>query len=56
MDAIRVTQFYKVIVINIGLFESKIEEEKHFGSVTEAAQYCDSINGKTDQMAVIVKM
>lgn len=50
------TNFYKVIVIAVDIFESKIVEEKHFGSKSDANNYKEYINNSTDFVGVVIKL
>ncbi len=56
MTAVSLNSFYKVIVLNIDIFESEIVDEKHFQNSQEARQYCDNIRKNTGNMAFVVKM
>lgn len=47
--------YYKVIVLRIDTFESEIVDESHFGDVTEAMIFCDSIKD-TELSTFVVRM
>lgn len=51
-----ITSFYKVVVLEIGLFESIITDERHFGSQEEAAIFKHHIETSSNNLAVIVQM
>ena len=48
--------FYKVSVLLIDVFESKIVDERHFSTVDEAMVFCDNIMNNTEYTTVTVKM
>ena len=50
------TSFYKVIVLKVGLFESIITDERHFGSQEEATTFKGAIETTTDNIAIVLSM
>ena len=52
MMIVAVKTFYKVITINIDVFESHIIDERHFASREEAEAYKESV--ESDNTAVII--
>ncbi len=56
MTAVSFDTFYKVIVLNIDIFESEIVDERHFQDPGEARQYCDNVRKNGTNMAFVVKM
>ena len=48
--------YYKVIVLKIDTFESEIVDERHFGNIEEAVQYCDRIINSTEYSTFMVQM
>lgn len=50
------TSFYKVIVLKIGLFESIITDERHFGSQEEATTFKGTIESTTDNIAIVLSV
>lgn len=52
MMIVAVKTFYKVITINIDVFESQIIDERHFTSREEAEVYKESV--ESDNTAVII--
>ena len=49
-----VITFFKVIILDIGLFESEIVDERHFGSRIEANEYA---NAHIDEgLPIIIEM
>ena len=48
--------FYKVIVMRVDVFESEIVDEKHFGTLEDAASFCDHVMNTSDNMTFMVKM
>lgn len=51
-----ITTFYKVIVLDIDIFDSSIVEERHFGSKAEAHNFKEYINNTTDYIGVMVQL
>ena len=52
MMIVAVKTFYKVIAVNIDVFESRIIDERHFATREEAEVYKESI--ENDNTAVII--
>lgn len=48
--------FYKVLVLDIDVFESVIVDERHFSTVNEAMIFCDDIMNHTEYTTITVKM
>ncbi|MCR5025651.1 MAG: hypothetical protein K6A90_15175 [Lachnospiraceae bacterium] len=48
--------FYKVLVLDIDVFESVIVDERHFSTVDEAMVFCGDIMNHTEYTTVTVKM
>jgi len=48
--------FYKVLVLDIDVFESVIVDERHFSTVDEAMVFCYDIMNHTEYTTVTVKM
>lgn len=44
--------FYKVVVLDIDVFETTIKDERHFGCETDAQDYANSSDG----YAIVIKI
>lgn len=51
-----ITTFYKVVVLEIGLFESLITDERHFATQAEALLFKNHLETHSNNLAVIVAM
>ena len=49
------SKFYKVLVISVDIFESKIIDEKHFPTNESANKFVDSLKD-TDYITVVVEV
>lgn len=48
-------EWYKVVILKIDIFESKIDNERHFNTKAEAEDFANS-QKSTDRIAVVVTM
>ena len=48
-------EWYKVVILKIDIFESKIDNERHFNTKAEAEDFANS-QKSTDKLAVVVTM
>ena len=46
--------YYKVIIIMVGTFDSRITDERHFSTRLEAERYADTVGD--NKIGVVVKM
>lgn len=52
---IEIRTFYKVVILNIDIYESTVADERHFGSKEEAEHYANTHKSE-GQVTVIVQM
>ena len=48
------SEYYTAIIIEVGIFESEIADEKHFRTEDEAREFCQTV--QEGQIAVIAKV